>query len=229
VAISLSHIGEEVVAQLAISNPTRFIKALGLSNEAVDWHHVQSVSRFAYPNCKLLPPRNLAFDGEHRVDVVLWVKPESAVAIELKLDKTGLRGKTFNKRFLSNCGTSHNGSRITGNMIAILEYRSGCVPVEEGLYVELGDHKAVKLSTNWGLIVQQSVLDNWTSTLRPDLSKNALVISIQELVNNCGGKREFNQLVGDLITTDYFDLWRLDTRPPSALPANHSEKHHPRL
>ena len=228
-AITLSYIGEEVIANMANQNPRRFIKALGLSDKMVDWNHVQSTTPFAYPHCKIESRRPIIFDGQHQVDVALWVRPKCAVALELKLGITRLSGNTFNERFVKTCGIGHGGTRVTGSMIAILERRLGPFLGKSDLYVNLENETSVKLAPKWGLIVQQSVLDSWAKGVAPDLSENALVTSIQKLVNNYGRKREFNQLTQELLVFDYFDQWRLATGKSVAGSTERSEATHTRL
>lgn len=221
--MTFSHIGEDIIATMANRNPHRFINALGLSNEEIDWEHVQSVTHFAYPHCELSPLRDIAFDGQHKVDVVLWVKPESAIALELKLGMTRLDLNSFQERFLAPCDKSHDGSRIKGTMIAILERRFGCVSADKDLYVLIEDRKPVKLSPTWGLVMQQSVLDKWNGKLAA-LSDHVVLRSIQKLVHDCGGKQEFNTLVKNLLDFDYFDEWDLGMSEWDVVPAHDSER-----
>lgn len=207
--MTFSHIGEAVVAQMANANPRLFIEALGLSNKEVDWRHIHSAKPFAYANCKLPPLGDLAFDGQHQVDVALWVKPKSAIALELKLGVTRVDRNSFKERFLTPCGRSHGGLRIKGSMIAILERRFERLSVDEDLCVNLTDKKTVKLASTWGLLMQQSVIDNWQDGLKT-LSGHAVLRSVQELVHDCGGKRKFNSLVKKVVNFDYFDEWNLN-------------------
>ena len=216
--VTLSHIGEYVVAELANRDPRQFIKALYRNDKwnhaaaEVDWQHIQSVHPFAYPHAQLTSSQGIPFDGQHQVDLVLWVNAESAMALELKLGLSGLTATTFNKNFLNPAAPPKRGSRVTGSVMSFLDRRPGYVSVDEELYVKFEDERkekrVIKLSHEWGLVVQQSVFKKWTKC-KPDLSQNALCTSIQEIVSDCGGKPSFNELVHDLVNFDFFDSWHL--------------------
>jgi hypothetical protein len=204
-------VGEEVVAELANTRRRQFIEALKLPPHAIDWQHVESVNTFAYPHCQLSPLDDCIFDGQHQIDVALWIRPKSALALELKLGKTGLGAKTFNKNFLSDCDKSHKRTRIKGTMIAILERLSPHISAGRKVSVLLDRDTSVTLAPKWGLVVQQSVLNSWARRGRPALSGNVLTISIKHLVNACYGREGFNKLVTklNLLPRDCYDSWLL--------------------
>lgn len=224
--ILFSHVGEDVVAEMADAKRRHFLEAIKLPPELVDWNHVDTVKTFAYPHCALASRRELIFDGQHKVDVALWVKPESIFALELKLGKTGLSAREFNKRFLSDCEKSHTRGR--GTMISILEGVSSHVS-GGGVSVKLGSNTSITLAPKWGLVVQESVLGNWARRGRPALSENVMTISIKILVDACCEREEFNALVTKQLPQDCYDSWLLGsasgrartvpthTGPPSSL------------
>lgn len=203
--ISLSHFAEVMVSQMAERQRVGTVDALGLTDLA-DLDHVRSVKTFAFHECKLARHHGYIFDGASRVDVVLWIRPTLAVAIELKLGATRLTKTRIDDEFLHDCGTSHNESRIAGNMMAILDRRFGCIAPADGLSVEIGDAR-VPLSRDWFIVTRQSVLDKWVGDARPNFSPNTSCVTIGTLVTAFGGKPRFNDLVRELLAIDYFDEW----------------------
>lgn len=203
--ISFSHLAEEVVAQMAERQRVATVNALGLT-DCADLNHVQSVETFAFHECKLARHNGYTFDGASRVDVVLWIRPNLAVALELKLGATRLTKTRIDDEFLRECRTSHNGTRIAGNMMAILDRRFGKIAPADGLNVELGV-ALVSVSRHWFVVTRQSVLDRWVGDDRPDFSPSTVCVTIGSLVAAFGGKQPFNDLVRELLSIDYFDEW----------------------
>jgi hypothetical protein len=205
--ISLSHLGEVIVAKMAERERLKTIDALGLT-ESADLDHVRTVGRFAFHECKLAPHHGYIFDGASRVDVILWIRPDLCIALELKLGATRLTRTRINDEFLDDCRTSHNGRRIAGNMMAILDRRFGHTAPADGLEVELYDTR-VPVSRNWFVVTRQSVLDKWVGEERPNLSLNTSCVTISSLVAAFGGQRIFNTFVRELLDVDYFNEWVL--------------------
>ncbi|MCC9603742.1 hypothetical protein LOC67_24595 [Stieleria sp. JC731] len=203
--VSLSHLAEVIVSEMADRQRMATIEALGLTAIA-DLDHVESVKTFAYHECKLARHHGYIFDGANRVDVVLWIHPTIAVALELKLGATRLTKTRIDNEFLLDCRTSHKGTRIAGNMMAILDRRFGGIAPEEGLNVEIGDGN-IELSREWFVVTRQSILNKWIGDARPDFSPNTSCVTIGALVTAFGGKQRFNDLVGELLAIDYFDEW----------------------
>ncbi len=203
--ISLSHLGEVIVAEMAQRKRCETLDALGLT-DLVDLDHVRSVDRFAHFGCRLDRHNNYVFDGASRVDVVLWIQQNLAVGLELKLGETRLTKTRINREFLVDCKLSHNDSRIAGPMIAILDRRFGTFAPKEGLSVCL-DNTVVPLARDWFIITQRTVLDRWVDDARPDFSVNTKCVAIGTLVEAFGGRCPFNELVAELLQFDYFDSW----------------------
>jgi len=203
--ISLSHLGEVIVAEMAERKREAMIHALGLTNCA-DLHHVRGIEKFAFSECKIAKHHGFIFDGASRVDVALWIQPQLAIALELKLGETRLTKTRIDDEFLIDCRLSHNKSRIAGNMMAILDRRFGNFAPPDGLSVELGS-KAVTLSRDWFVVTRQCVLDRWGGDARPNFSANTKCTTIQGLADAFGGREPFNALVGKLLDIDYFDTW----------------------
>lgn len=203
--ISLSHLGEIIAAEMAERERTATVAALGITALA-DLDHVKSVNRFAFHECKLARHHGYIFDGASRIDVVLWIRPNLAVALELKLGTTRLTKTRIDEEFLSDCRTSHNGQRIAGNMMAILDRRFGDIATADGLSVEL-ENTYVELSRDWFVVTRRCVLDKWTGNDRPNFSPNTSCVTIGELVAAFGGQQPFNTLVRKLLDIDYFQEW----------------------
>lgn len=203
--ISLSHLGEIVFAEMANRKPESALQALELC-EISDLDFVLSRDRFAFHETKLCPHGKYSFDGAHRVDVTLRIRPDLAVACELKLGSTRLTKSRIDKELLRECHLSHNDTRISGNMMAILDQRFGSIAPSEGLSVELGD-EPVPLARCWFVIVKRQVLERWTGDAKPAFSDRTKCKSINEIVEALGGREEFNELVGQLLEFDYFDKW----------------------
>jgi len=203
--ISLSHLGEVVVAEMAERKRCEMVNALGLTDLA-DLDHVRSIKKFAHHECRLARHSKYMFDGASRVDVVLWLQQNLAVALELKLGETRLTPTRIDGEFLTDCRPSHNNSRIAGNMMAILDRRFGDLAPPDGLSVQFAD-TVVPLARDWFIVTRQTVLDRWVGEDRPEFSPNTKCVAIGTLVQAFGGKLAFNSLVAELLDIDYFDSW----------------------
>jgi hypothetical protein len=194
-----------VVAEMANRTRCETMNALGLTDLA-DLDYVRSIGRFAHHECRLAPHYRHAFDGASRVDVVLWIQKNLAIALELKLGKTRLTKTRIDNEFLTDCRPSHNDSRIAGNMMAVLDRRFGDVVPKDGLSVQIGE-TAVPLHRDWFIVTRQSVLDRWIGDGRPAFSPNTKFVAIDTLIDAFGGKLRFNALIAELLDIDYFDSW----------------------
>lgn len=203
--LSLSHIGEAIFAEMANLNRLAVLQALDLIPLA-DPEFVQNLDRFAFAECSLSPHGGYIFDGASRVDVTLWVRPDLAVACELKLGANRLSKTRIDDEFLVTCRLSHQGTRIAGNMMAILDRRFGTVAPADGLCVMLGA-KPIELSRSWIVIVQQSTLAKWKKGHSPSFSEYTKCVSMNSVVEKLGGKDAFNSLVQSMLEIDYFDEW----------------------
>jgi hypothetical protein len=118
--VSLSHLGEQVVAEMASRRPQEILDALSLRSP-VDRSFVATLDRFALSEQRLAPHGHFLFDGTSRVDVVFHVSRCLAVAAEVKLGSTRLSKTRIDSEFLRNCRPSHHGKRLAGNMMSILD------------------------------------------------------------------------------------------------------------
>lgn len=180
------------------------LQALQLE-EIADLNFVKCLPRFAFPESKLCPQNGYTFDGMHRVDVTLWICEDLAVACELKLGGTGLNKSRIDDK-LKPCRPAHGNTRVAGSMMAILDRNFDFVNTSESLSVRLED-KAVTLCRDWFIVAHRKVLDGWKGDSRPAFSPHTKCISIDAIVEAFGGKEEFNNLVREQLTFDYFDEW----------------------
>jgi hypothetical protein len=161
----------------------------------------------AVPELQLSKCGKFRFDGAHKIDVAIPIASKlECFAIEAKLGKYGLGKKTFEKNFLQPCGTSHQGTRITGKMISILE---GKLPEEcgkESVTIEY-DGFPYQLNPRWILVARQRVINSWVNGKTPDLSRNCTVLSFESIAAAFGGREQFNGLVAEIIRFDYHQQW----------------------
>ena len=214
--ILLTHLGEEVVARMANRKPMEFLKALGL-DEGVDPEHVKTTSekgQFATAECPLAKLGDYGFDGASRVDVALWIKPNRAVALELKLGTTRLTKTRIDKELLADCQESgHKPPRISGSMMAILDRRFSQISEaarleseENGLAVRIPEEQAVvTLGQQWYFVTLAEVRKKWKDAM--PAWENAIPVTINDLVAETGGRSEFNAVVADVIPDDFYADW----------------------
>lgn len=199
--IQLSHIGEELLAQM-------FADSEKVRNLACHGHISSSQTVSIVPELRLNSCGPLGFDGVHKIDVaVLNHETSICYPIEAKLGFDRLGEKEFEKRFLGKCGTSHGNTRVKGSMISILERKlpEACIGINLSVSWE---GKTFTVSPSWGLVARKQVIDRWKKSQPPQLSNNCSVIEFESLVAGFGSSNEFNSLVSRLINIDYFKEWQ---------------------
>ena len=198
--IQLSHIGEILLSNL-ISN------SLEARMLATNGYSFQSDSIRVIPEIRLDQCGSLIFDGVHKIDVsVLDLNNGVCYPIEAKLGLDRLSKNEFQKRFISDCGTSHNESRVKGSMISILEQRLPIQCKGLDLTVTFEGQKFI-VSDRWSLVCRDLVIDKWSDTGSPELSKKCSIISFENIVKTYGNKKEFNELMNSLLKQDYYNEW----------------------
>lgn len=202
--IPLSSIGEVVVAAMVNSMRMSFIELCGLADKC-DPEFVASCETLAYSEVGLWPFLNMKFDGASRVDLVVRLNPHLAVPFELKLGTKKLTKARIDAEWLDGCSPSHQGKRWSGNMMSILERNFGCVSADI-LKAKIND-RAVELTRQWFIIGKSSVLASWTAAARPSFSPNVRFCAFETIVERFGGREPFNELVGGLLTFDYYREW----------------------
>jgi len=209
VAVSLSHLGEDLIARMANQMRLGFLDVCNLA-QACDRDFVLSTGRpIAYTEAKLLPYGGKSFDGASRVDVVVLLTPTLGVPFEVKLGTARLSKSRIDEEWLSGCGVSHNGRRHTGNMMSILEHRFQDHVGDGPLRAQVRGH-FVDLTDEWFIIAHESVLETWEGERRPAFSSNVYTCSLKKIVEKLGGREPFNQIVKGMLDFDYYSEWALD-------------------
>lgn len=203
--VELSHIGEGLICTLLNKNVAMQAILKEISGVDIEFS-------IAIPELRLNPCADLIFDGVHKVDIsILDLKSMRCFPIEAKLGLDRLSKNEFTKRFTQTCTTSHSGRRIAGSMISILDRKLPSQCVGEPLSVTYQDQEFT-LSKEWGLISRQRVQANWHQHGYPTLTKYCKHLCFEELVSTCCSKTEFNELVGQLLTIDYYECWVNDKK-----------------
>lgn len=204
-ALSLSHVGEEIFAELINRRPESFIHVCGLVREA-DLDFMRKVRRVALCEVPFAKVDGKSFDGACRVDVVVRLRPDVAFPIELKLGHTRLSKQRFDREWLHSCEPSHGGRRWRGSVMAALDRRFS-TPTTQELAVSVNQSLRT-LTENWLLVVRRAVLDGWREN--PPGLQRGMVKSFEELVEALGGRTALNSVVRDVLgDRDFFADWGL--------------------
>jgi hypothetical protein len=149
------------------------------------------------------------FDGMSRVDCVIY--GNTAFGVEIKLGMKKLTATDFTSEYCSPCGyTSHPSPRICGNMIAVLDGRFQQDTLKDvPLSVEIRAGVSSLLANQWGLVVRQKVIDQWTRNDAPILTRPCWVIAFEDFVPAVGGPNCFNDIVLKLVGDDFVGAWGL--------------------
>ncbi|NUQ72765.1 MAG: hypothetical protein HUU21_04340 [Polyangiaceae bacterium] len=149
-------------------------------------------------------------DGEQRIDV-LCAGRTSALAMELKLGETRLSPGAFASRFLCPCTTSrHAPPRISGKMPAVLE-RLLPSPFET-LHAVIGAERYA-LANHWWLVLRAKVWNSWAKRAAgsPLPTRLARVLLLENVVRVYGGADPFDDLVRELVGSDFAAKWGVIT------------------
>jgi len=200
IVLQLSHIGEILLSSLIAKSAD--VKKM-LFDDAV----IQNDSIKVIPEIRLDACGSLIFDGVHKIDVsVLDLNKGICYPIEAKLGLDRLSKNEFEKRFIADCGTSHQAARVKGSMVSILERR---LPVQckgHDLTVTYNGQKFI-VSDNWSLVCRQPVINKWSLTGKPALSEKCSITSFESLVRAYGSNNDFNNLMKRLLEKDYYAEW----------------------
>jgi hypothetical protein len=161
----------------------------------------------AVPNLQLSTCAGFRFDGAHKLDIAIFNGTQFfCIPCEAKLGKNRLGKRQFDNRFLIPCSTSHKGSRIAGSMIAILERKLPDACLNAPIFVS-HDGRDYEVALPWILIARKAILDSWQKCGPPSFSPACIHVSFEAIVEALGGKTQFNSLVGDLLSFDYYETW----------------------
>lgn len=102
--------------------------------------------------------------------------------------------------------TSHNDSRVSGSMIAVLERK--LPPQCRGLplYVTY-DGGTYLVSDNWTLVCRARVAANWAAKGNPDLSAKCTIVTFEDLADSFGDQDKLNTLVQSMLDEDFYSKW----------------------
>lgn len=202
--IQLTHIGEELLSRMLYESEE--------VRRAVCGSYISITRNNEFvPELRLNGCRGLSFDGAHKVDVAaLNNDTNHCLPIEAKLGFDRLGKNEFEKRFLGECGTSHNNTRVKGSMISILERKLPKDCGNQNLSVSW-QGRTYTVSPSWVLVARKVVVEKWKTLEAPQLSDNCRVVEFESLVEMYGTSGEFNSLVERLLSIDYFEEWQCDT------------------
>lgn len=219
--IALSHIGEDLIAEMLSSLAQRqqlnqVVCAVSQSSLADDIKNAglgQPLS-FRAEDATLVVQADdseYACDGEQKVDV-LCAGGCNAIALEAKLGETRMASAEFRKRFCTCCVESkHSDKRLRGSMIAVLE-RSLPFTGTPTLTAK-ADGKQWNLAGAWWLVIRQSVFDKWQKA--EDIPvKSARILVFDRLAEVYGSRQQFDQMVQRVVGSDFARRWGLDLNDP---------------
>jgi len=203
--IEPTHIAEYLIAEIYNRSP----EVRALFAEQLNSMISLPDGTTAVPNLQLATCGRFRFDGAHKIDIAILDKAAfSCIPCEAKLGNDRLGKTEFEKRFLGSCVTSHKNTRIAGSMIAILERKlpSPCLNSPVLVSHEGRDYRVTSL---WVLILRKSIHDSWKRYGVPSLSPACIHVPFEAIVDALGGKTPFNSLVGELVSFDYYEIWRV--------------------
>ncbi len=211
-AVSLTHLGEALVARMANTLRADFLKLCGLLDRADRAYVDSDIEPFAHAEVPLSPYSDRRFDGAHKVDLVVLLNRNLGVPFEVKLGDTRMTRRHVDEEWLNGCGLSHEGRRIRGNMMSILERKFPNELPRDDLKVRLEPDRYVKLTEEWCVIARRNVLEGWNGAAQPSFSPHARLLDFESVVDRFGGREPFNDVVHDLLSFDYYNAWVADTR-----------------
>ncbi|MCS5643631.1 MAG: hypothetical protein NZ807_10260 [Dehalococcoidia bacterium] len=204
--ISFSNLGELVIAQMFQEQPQNLLPILELEENDIDYAYIAEIDQFAFAETTIAHDQVYGFDPMHKVDVALWIRPNAALALELKLGETGLSRGNINN-WLEPCVLNKNGTHLKGKMLAILDRRSNEeTPIGDLVTVLNGQN--IPLQHNWAIVARTGIIDNWQNDA-PDFSPETQQIKVEDLIEAYGGEIVFNELVETLLEFNYFQAWNL--------------------
>lgn len=161
--IQLSHIGEELLAQMLSDSEA-------VRNAVCDGYVSPTQTATFVPELRLNNCGALGFDGVHKIDVAV-LNPETGFCypIEAKLGFNRLGQNEFEKRFLGECGTSHSNTRVKGSMISILERKLPQACKGHCLSVSW-QGRQFTVSPAWALVARKAIIEKWKEAQAPRLS-----------------------------------------------------------
>lgn len=208
-AVSLTHLGEALVARMANTLRADFLDLCGLLDRAYFDGDIEPIAHAEVP---LSPYSSRSFDGAHKVDLVVLLGRDLGVPFEVKLGGTRMTRRRVDEEWLDRCSLSHGGRRIRGNMMSILERKFPNELPQDDLKARLKPDRYVELTEEWFVIARRNVLEGWNGASCPSFSPRARLLDFESVVDRFGGREPFNDMVHDLLNFDYYDAWVAGTR-----------------
>lgn len=214
--MSLTHMGEALVARMANTLRADFLDLCGLLDHVDRTYVDDGIEPIAHVEVPLSPYSGRSFDGAHKVDLVVLLNRDLGVPFEVKLGGTRMTRHRVDEEWLDGCSLSHGGRRLRGNMMSILERKLPNELLRDGLKddlkVRLEPDRCVKLTEEWFVIARRNVLEGWNGAACPSFSPRARLLDFETVVDRFGGREPFNDAVHDLLCFDYYDTWIAGTR-----------------
>lgn len=207
-SLKLHHVGESIVSEMLQDLADK--GNLGDLGEALASSGLSGPLKFTPDRAYLLLEWNAeqyTCDGAQKADILCVGSGDKAVALELKLGLTRMSATAFEDRFLKPISQSgHADKRVKGSLAALLDRR--VEDKAEGIRIQafIGSQRW-EVAETWWLVVRRSVWQRWAETRMPNLRHGRILI-LDDLVQNFGGKEDFNSLVRELVCADYYDLWK---------------------
>ena len=195
-AVALTHVGEAIVQSLIERSPAVFFALCGLPFTEVHGGHVLREAR-------LKPHAGCAFDGASRIDLVVPLRVDEAVPVEVKLGETRLSKHRVETEWLRGCGTSHNDARSTGNMMSVLDQLIPAGASER--LVAAVDGSEYPLTLQWYVVVRRSTARSWSGDARPGFAR-ATIVALEDLLADVT-PAEFDDLVRRLLPRSFYESW----------------------
>ncbi|MBX3076097.1 hypothetical protein KF728_21235 [Candidatus Obscuribacterales bacterium] len=189
-------------------------------------HAAPSKALTVYQSVPLMPiaydaedsPAKLYFDGGHKLDLCLLIEKQTVIPLEVKV------GNEIPQ--IKECGISHKGTRLSGNILGILDQRVDAShsdtlvtlfgnkeEIFKRIHVNL-DGEIYPLGAKWGLIAPGNLIEKWAQN--NSFHTGPVMIDIQKLLQTTASDTEdgaqlFNRLVANhLHSEDYFKDWILN-------------------
>lgn len=205
-ALSISHIAEDIFVRMVNEKRDAFLEVTGLAVEA-DIEFVHALPELATREATIEPVGGRAFDGASRVDVIVRLRPGIAAGFELKLGTTRLTKRRFDDEWLQPCAPSHADRRWRGTVMAVLDRRFGDHVADQ--LVVRADQECLQLIRPWFLVARKGIL----RALRndpPNFGSAVRQLAFEDVVTSFGGRDAFNLLVRRMLDIDYFEEWALN-------------------
>lgn len=203
--LSLTHLGEQIFAGMINRNQKFLLSFPDVKSIAdPDFLPVASCEK------KIMNFAGRAFDGQCRIDVAVQLRSDSVTAFELKLGTTRLTSNRVNTDWLTGCRESHRGRRWKGNIMSVLErdFR-GCAEVPITPLTVQAQNRVLSVTQQWFVVARRRIINGWQAGHLPRFSDRVRMIAFEDAVMSFGGEQSFNQLVGEILPSNFYREWHI--------------------